>query len=279
MRCFSCNKNFDYDKYYGICPKCGCYNKPEASKQHQEYHDLYDDGYTHSEEHYNTYTEFKEETKQRPSVFARELEQEAKPKTRSSGSGLLISSIVFFVVSLLITIIVFIASFSVKPQPDVQIQERVIQEKEIGECFFLQELELYVSECRVLADWTTQGNLEKGKKLIAVCVNGSSDGEYEDYNRLASPYLEIDGSFYRPLYAYDFEPYAQFYEIMPLWDESSLMFDESFSGWYAFLVDEACEYAKLTFEDCVWDDWEKEDVLNLYSVNLYPEGGMNDEES
>ena len=29
MKCLSCGKIFDYDKYYGICPKCGTYNKPE----------------------------------------------------------------------------------------------------------------------------------------------------------------------------------------------------------------------------------------------------------
>ena len=27
MKCLSCGKNFDYEKYYGICPKCGTYNK------------------------------------------------------------------------------------------------------------------------------------------------------------------------------------------------------------------------------------------------------------
>jgi len=266
MRCFSCKKNFDYDKYYGICPKCGCYNKPEPSRQHQEYHDLYDNGYTHSEEHYNTYTE---------------LEKEPKSKEKKKGTGLLIGSAVFLVISILNAVIMLIVSFSVTSQPDVTVQERVAQEKELGESFFLkeQELELCVSECRVLADWTTQENLEKGKKLIAVRVSGNSDGEYEDYNRLASPYLEVEGAFYRPLYEYDFEPYAQFYEVMPLWDESALMFAESFSGWYAFLVDEDCTFARLTFEDCEWEDWEKEEVLNLYAVKIYPEGGMNDEES
>lgn len=29
MKCLSCGKNFDGEKYYCICPKCGTYNKPE----------------------------------------------------------------------------------------------------------------------------------------------------------------------------------------------------------------------------------------------------------
>lgn len=49
MKCFKCGRNFDYEKYYGICPKCGCYNKRETTQeQHQQLHDLYDGGYTHT---------------------------------------------------------------------------------------------------------------------------------------------------------------------------------------------------------------------------------------
>ena len=49
MKCFKCGRNFDYEKYYGICPKCGCYNKREtAQEQHQQLHDMYDGGYTHT---------------------------------------------------------------------------------------------------------------------------------------------------------------------------------------------------------------------------------------
>lgn len=34
MKCFSCGKKFNYEKYNGICPKCGCFNKPDiASRQ------------------------------------------------------------------------------------------------------------------------------------------------------------------------------------------------------------------------------------------------------
>lgn len=31
MRCYNCRKNFDYEKYYGICPKCGSFNQKETS--------------------------------------------------------------------------------------------------------------------------------------------------------------------------------------------------------------------------------------------------------
>ena len=36
MKCLSCGKQFDYEKYYGICPKCGTYNKPATTQTSEE---------------------------------------------------------------------------------------------------------------------------------------------------------------------------------------------------------------------------------------------------
>lgn len=42
-RCFNCGKNFEYEKYYGICPKCGSYNREETQEEeHQKLHEQYD---------------------------------------------------------------------------------------------------------------------------------------------------------------------------------------------------------------------------------------------
>ena len=51
ITCSKCNKIYDYDKYNGICPKCARYNKEtSAAQEHQEYHDKYDGGYSHTEQ-------------------------------------------------------------------------------------------------------------------------------------------------------------------------------------------------------------------------------------
>ena len=31
MKCSNCGKNFDYEKYYGICPKCGSFMVEKGS--------------------------------------------------------------------------------------------------------------------------------------------------------------------------------------------------------------------------------------------------------
>ena len=43
--CASCHKKFDNDKYYGICPKCGAFNRINYSEEedHKRFHEMYDD--------------------------------------------------------------------------------------------------------------------------------------------------------------------------------------------------------------------------------------------
>lgn len=49
ITCSKCKKIYDYEKYNGICPKCARYNRKISSAQeHQEYHDKYDGGYSHT---------------------------------------------------------------------------------------------------------------------------------------------------------------------------------------------------------------------------------------
>ena len=51
LTCEKCGKIYDYDKYNGICPKCARYNRANSSAaEHQEYHNKYDGGYSHSEQ-------------------------------------------------------------------------------------------------------------------------------------------------------------------------------------------------------------------------------------
>ena len=51
VTCISCHKKFDNDKYYGICPKCGAFNRLHLGldDDHQRFHEMYDNGDVHSE--------------------------------------------------------------------------------------------------------------------------------------------------------------------------------------------------------------------------------------
>ena len=49
--CSSCHKKFDNDKYYGICPKCGAFNRINYSEEedHKRFHEMYDDTKAHAD--------------------------------------------------------------------------------------------------------------------------------------------------------------------------------------------------------------------------------------
>ena len=198
----------------------------------------------------------------------------------------MISGIVFLIISLFVLVITAVNTATVEPEPDASVSENAelqweVMTYDLGQEFSLQKLTLKVTECRIIADWTTLKDLEKGKRLVAVRVEGTSDGEYEDYNRLAAPYVVVDGSCYRPLSSYDFEPYARMYDVMPLMDEGTLQWETTCDAWYVFLVDESQTIGQLCFEECAWDSWEKTDIYGIYTIFLNleqtVEGGKTDE--
>lgn len=51
IKCEKCGKTFDYDKYYGLCPKCGRYNKQNNGSSCEINGDL---SYEHLMEHKET---------------------------------------------------------------------------------------------------------------------------------------------------------------------------------------------------------------------------------
>lgn len=65
ITCAKCGKVYDYEKYNGICPKCARYNREAtAAEEHQEYHNKYDGGYSHTEEeHHYSYHQRYDETR------------------------------------------------------------------------------------------------------------------------------------------------------------------------------------------------------------------------
>lgn len=275
MRCYNCNKSFDYEKYYGICPKCGCYNKKvSAEEEHQQYHDTYDGGYQHTESYtdagnHRGTPEYVQETAQERAV-------------RKKGGGLLAASILFMLISLIACMILPLIGTNRTPdQTMADDGSLAITEYAVGQSFTLQKVTLKVTEYRQLSASGALADMEPGKKLIAVRVEGISDGEYEDYNRLTEPYLDVNGHFFRPVSSYDFEPYARLYGLMPLLGTSDLMLEAACDGWYVFVAEEDAAAVQICFEDCIFDGWEKEELTGVAAVILelsaVTEGGNTDE--
>ena len=95
ITCSNCGKLYDYEKYNGICPKCARYNREtSASKEHQEYHDKYDGGYSHTaqDDHHSYHQRYDTDKKPHDNQW-----QEKKPNKKAA----LIIGIIIAVVCLL----------------------------------------------------------------------------------------------------------------------------------------------------------------------------------
>lgn len=230
MKCFSCGKNFEYEKYYGICPKCGCYNKQETEEeQHQELHDVYDGGYTHTE------------------VY--EPPKPVKRKMQGSSKFLIVSIVFFAIVFIGGTVLgmTYEDAVASKMQKELTESEVEVVFHESGESFQFQEMHLAVTDTCTLAT-DEDINLPEGKKLIAVKLEGMGNGEWESYNEVSDAYVRINDSCYWQVPYYEYEPYGQVYGY-PAFSPYALSGEMAAEGWIAFVLDKEEQEFLLCLEE------------------------------
>lgn len=285
MRCYSCHKEFNYEKYYGICPKCGCFNQQKSQQErHEELHDRFGDDSDHRKDEGCVYVQEQRKQKaQSAYVYASARERGQKKK----GKGLFVFSVCFFIVSFLVCAAAFLVKgmtaesvLEVETGADVEEQEGLlIQSHELGDSFEFQEgMKLRVMELRLLADRQTLPNLPEGRKLVAVRISGQGDGAYEDYNKIKEPILETSEGFWEAVPDYNFEPYGQMLGAFPVLDSYALMGEESCDGWVAFLVDEEALWAQVWLDSYDWTDYDGGTLLESHCVAVTIEGGETDEQ-
>lgn len=274
MRCFNCHKNFDYEKYYGICPKCGSFNKKEGQQEYESGNgdisgysepEFREETSEYEEPHLNeSNTEYRAaEPAANPYVFAQERKGKAK------GTGIFVAGILVFflgIASVIGSIIMGALRAEPTPEPELSVRN---EEHMPGESFsFQQSMSLQVLECVELANKETLPLLREGWTLVAVHIAGESDGMYEDYNSVHAPYLEADGEFYEALPSYNFEPYGQMLGAYPVLNEYSLQNDSSCDGWYAFVVEEDVQEARIWFYAYDWTEWDGGNSLGRHYVEM-----------
>lgn len=284
MKCYSCGKSFDYEKYYGICPKCGCYNKKEtAEEQHQQYHEQYDNGYrhvNHGQTDYGTAGSSVGQPQNRTVPVHVHMEEKKK-----SGRG----STIFLLVSLAVFLAVTVGgtAFSMtfqKRQKEVLQQEvaeaGVDRESHaLGETFSLQGMELTVEEAWTVDEGQeTNPDLPQGKKLVAVMLKGESDGTWEDKNRLSDAYIACDGLYYRQVPAYEIDCEGGISYDIPIFESYSLCMSREAEGCLFFWVDENRQDFTLFLEERV--DEDRVFIQTIHSVEIHLEeiylGGPED---
>ena len=172
MRCLHCGKNFDEERYYGICPKCGAFHsKATPQEQHQQYHDQYDGGYRHKEE-------LPAQGPFQPGFGADPGSVKIRERKEKSGNVFLALSIVIFVL-VLIAGTFFSIAYGERQKEEFR---QAILESEVSreehdpeERFQFQDITLAVTEARTLAHEADLPFLPPDKKLVAVKIEGESD--------------------------------------------------------------------------------------------------------
>lgn len=271
MECFNCHKKFDYDKYYGICPKCGCFNKRETRQEsHEDLHERFGDDSEYRGEVCGQPQpspsfqdqKFPSQDGNDSQIYVREVEGRGK-------TAALVLSALFLVLSLIVLISGALCFFMMKKGASPETGKKLpLFTHEAGESFTFQQASLQITEVRKLADQSSLPKLKNGMELIAVHVTGQGDGEYEDYNRILPPYMETDGVYRHALSAYDFEPYGQMLGAFPVLDEYALMGEASCDGWYGFLVEEGTEEICIWFDEYDGSDWDGGRLLASHGVEL-----------
>lgn len=243
FRCMGCHKMFDFDKYYGICPKCGTFNqkREEAEELHQEMHKQYDSFNMH-----------KEKTPSYASRYQTKEEHEEK-KNRFP--------LYVFLFCFLVTIIVFISVIigRMKINKFIDTANYEVVTVQPGEVIALTDGNYKIERAVEIVPANREAGLPIDEKMIGVRVSFEpklEEGKTHASFNIKSPYIEyLDGFHKNPLYFRDTFPYISKYGL----EEKDLLNNyqtfyagtveaNDLGGYYIYLVDNDAKNITVTLE-------------------------------
>lgn len=278
--CIGCGRKFDYDQNNGICPKCGAFNAAETkAEQHEKLHERMGDNshrtYGHKAGGFQDAWYDRDNQVKEGSAYGESAEADyangsayaegALPLIRRSAGQMKLAAAIFAVGLFLLidgsvcTVVVSRLSSQKYSEAYASVYESLAlgdeyasdfptTVHEMGESFLLQDsVMLTVTECRILADHSTLESLDGNLKLVAVRVEGESNGEYENDNHILTPYLEANGTYREAISSTTFEAYGDVFGAFPAMDGYELCWDTFCDGWYGFLMDTDADTARIWF--------------------------------
>lgn len=200
MKCLSCGKNFDYEKYYGICPKCGTYNKAASEADTTQ---AFQEEFVSTQEAEPTQEEFVPTQEPEPTFFSQTKEEKQKRvrKNLILGIAILVAlSIILTIVQGIVTGYLGTSDYREKKRKDIE--EVAIEKSDLGEAYTVENeygRTLTVAKAEVLAEADTIGGFPAGQRLIAVRIesNKVDDISYDTYAHapVKDFYISYDGTY------------------------------------------------------------------------------------
>lgn len=260
--CSSCKKIFDYEKYYGICPKCGTYNPRTSSQQNIRPQEVSQETATHQ----NAYEWENSGRKQG-------MKTEVPQWHRWLGILLLLGGILLTSAWLKTALKSLLTPKYVVDEDAsfVEVENELHQKEEPGAEFALSTaaITMAVNHAKTVvpADSGRKGYPQQ-EKLISVEISYSTVAEFDydvEHEPIGTPYvryLDADGQFvYKeavPEYSFeetDIKSYGNVLDIYEMmWEEA-----EDKTGVYLFFVD--AEATEVNFCISEWDTKSDEQVV------------------
>ena len=306
-KCINCGKIFDYEKYYGICPKCSTYNREDTpEEEHQELHEKYDSAK-------NVHVELDEAVKaayqneygpqyqQQAADFRVNRPVQSRPVQNGSSVGtvVFVLLLVALVVSILLVPIYIMTQaarvgrvvnesiydalesmdgedWGVKESEEVEHipQEVDITDVSVGTTVSLGrngDVEFTVNDVRTMVPAGFVEDFPEGEKLVAIsvtCVNYTE--EYTDYTAVDKLYIGYGENHYKEVMSeYDMEDYMDIVGGTTIVDDYSF-YAGSLRGDILVFVPEDVNTFDLYLES---RDENNLDMLGLYRVPLELDAG------
>lgn len=200
MKCLSCGKNFDYEKYYGICPKCGTYNKQASEAT----------SFTREEEENESYINNQEQPvytndNDYGSSYQHSMSKDEKKKRvrKNLTIWIIILATLSIVLSIVQSIVAgYLGTSDYREKKRKDIEEVAIEKVDFGEAYTVEQeygRTLTVAKAEVLAEADTIGGFPAGQRLIAVRIESNEvDGiSYDTYTHapVKDFYISYDGTY------------------------------------------------------------------------------------
>lgn len=252
-KCYNCGKIFDYEKYYGICPKCSAYNREILpDEQHEErykednyqvkLHNEYEEG-NYQEEQYKEYEGTyhgekilnEKKTSSVPSVlvFIILLVGIAAGIAAPLGYG------TFCIVSMVKEDAIFSNTYEQKTKKIPQNPEIIT--KESGEAFTLgrdTQCQIQVEQAYIVARGDEVKGFPQGENLVAVKLEYETGNTevYDSYYFMGEPYIKFDGRFRNSVSDYVLKDYEEIISEETILDVWKMCSNANGTGLFLFFV-------------------------------------------
>lgn len=266
MKCISCGKNFDEEKYYRICPKCGTYNNvkkttPDFSQGSQGTDGSYGNGPSGTwgssasgSQQDPFWQELHQGDRGQQDIFHR-TEQEMYQrrqgeKKKNPNRPLLISLIILVIIGIVLFIIsmVLVAGQDTAGSGSEDVLEEEITERpaDLGESLMLEEdsgLTITVETVELIAGPEASGDFPEGTKLIGArlhCPGADNMTEYSfDPSPLGMVYVGCDGTYTQALSGDLFMDYPSHQQLVgdrENFDEWNIRYGDPSRGYVYFFI-------------------------------------------